>query len=1131
MRWSRTTDTSMQSWPPSPRPGGTSTGRQTFWLAVLLIVVSGFAVAVTLVHLHQEALRSGERLTRSLTRVIEEQTNRSFQSADQRLALAENKLQALVAAHALNEQSARAVLREQLRDLPFVRSIWTLDAAGRIEFESGLGNIGNSLGDREYFRIYRDQPATQFHISAPVLSRTNGKWLLSASRPRHDALGNFTGVIVAAVEPPYFDALWRDIDLGPNGAIAMLRKDGLLMMRSPHEENAMGKSFAQVPIFSEQLPQHAHGLLHLRSPIDHQLRIVGYRTLAAYPDFLVTVAPLYDDILAPWHRFASLIFVIWLAASAAVVVLSTLLHRQSRKRQRTELQFHQLAQAMPQVVFITDAHGKVQFINDQWTAVTGRPVSAVQERGWVDLIHPDDRHKPLIGAVGANEVMANEHRVRCADGAYRWRLVRASPNRDAEGRVVSWYGTSTDIDDLKQTEAALKSKTDLLQIAGHMARLGAWAIVLPDQRMVWSDEALAVLGLQPGQCLTAPSAIALFEPASRERATQAVAACIRDGSAYDIELEMLRPGGPSLWIRSIGQAVRGDAGTITGLRGALQDVSERVRTERDIQAYLRTLHRVADAAQATTQHQTLDAMLLEVAQQARSIIGAHQAAVSLLGAGGLACDWQNTITQRSLSEKYAACQHLTETSDDGGVYAVVCETNQPLRLTQAQLLAHPRRRGFGDHASEHPPMNGWLAVPLMGRDGGNIGVLQLSDKIDGEFTQQDEYVATELAQLAAIASDNLQLLAEITTLNAGLEEKIAQRTGELHRQEALFRALAEQAPHPIWTIDTAGAATFFSRAWYQLFGGKAPDWHGKSWFALVHPDDRASVADNWQVSSQSKVSYTGTRRLRARDGSFRTMSYRTSPVFNDAGTILFWVGIDVDITEIKAIETALRLSNAELEAFSYSVSHDLRSPLNTVHGFSSLLAKELKNNDNEKIRHYQTRIQYGVTQMSQLIEGMLALAHVARQEMHSESVDLSAIAQQIVDRLRQQDPARSVSCTIEARLVVTADSRLMHSVMDNLVGNAWKFTSREAHAEISVGWSADQGAFFVRDNGAGFDMAYADRLFGTFQRLHSASEFTGTGVGLATVARVITRHGGRIWAESTLLQGATFFFTLPDAGR
>ena len=1129
MRWSRTTDTSMGSSPASPRPGTASTGRQTFWLAASLIAASGCAVAVTLAYLHQETLRTGERLTLSLARVIEEQASRTFQSADQRLDLAENKLQALALVHALNKDSARVVLREQLKDLPFVRAIWTLDAEGRIEFDSDLGNIGTLLADREYFKIYRDQPTIQFHISAPVRSRSTGTWLLSASRPRYDPLGNFTGVIVAAIEPPYFDALWRDIDLGANGAIALLRRDGLLMMRSPHDENAMGKNFASQLLFSEKLPQSAHGLFQLRSPIDEQLRIIGYRTLATYPDFLVTVAPLYDEVLAPWRRFASVILLIWLAASAAVVLLSTLLHRQSHRRQHTELQFHQLAQAMPQIVFVTDAHGKVQFINDQWTAVTGRPVSAVRERGWVDLIHPDDRHKPLIGEVGANTVMANEHRVRCADGAYRWRLVRASPNRDASGRVISWYGTSTDIDALKQAEAALKSKTDLLQIAEHMAKLGAWAIVLPSQQMVWSDEALAMLGLQPGQCSTAPAAIALFEPASRERATQAVAACMQDGSTYDIELEMLRPGEPSLWIRSIGQAVRDDTGKITGLQGSLQDISARVRTEQDIQAHLRTLHRVADAAQAITQHQTLDAMMLEVAQQARSIIGAHQAAVSLLGAGGLASGWQHTITQRALSEKYAAYRHLTEKSDGSGIYALVCETNQPMRLRQAELLAHPRWRGFGDYASQHPPMNGWLAVPMIGRDGGNIGVLHLSDKMEGDFTQQDEYVATELAQLAAIASDNLQLLAEITTLNTGLEEKIAQRTGELHRQEALFRALAEQAPHPIWTIDTMGAATFFSRAWYRLFGGQAPDWHGHNWFALVHPDDRASVINNWQVSSESQASYTGTRRLRATDGSFRTMSYRTSPVFNDTGTIIFWVGIDVDITEIKAIETALRLSNAELEAFSYSVSHDLRSPLNTVHGFSSLLAKELKNNDNEKIRHYLTRIQHGVAQMSQLIEGLLALAHVSRHEMRSECVDLGTIAQQTVERLRQHEPARQVNCTIETGLIATADSRLMHSVMDNLVGNAWKFTSLMANAEISVGWSANQGAFFVRDNGAGFDMAYADRLFGTFQRLHSASDYAGTGVGLATVARVITRHGGRIWADAALHQGATFFFTLPDA--
>ena len=298
---------------------------------------------------------------------------------------------------------------------------------------------------------------------------------------------------------------------------------------------------------------------------------------------------------------------------------------------------------------------------------------------------------------------------------------------------------------------------------------------------------------------------------------------------------------------------------------------------------------------------------------------------------------------------------------------------------------------------------------------------------------------------------------------------------------------------------------------------------------LVHPDDLCGMAETWQAYRESRAPYTGLRRLRAKDDSYHIMSYRVSPVFNDKGEVMFWVGIDVDITEIKAIETALRLSNAELEAFSYSVSHDLRSPLTSVDGFSRLLLKELDETQSAKVRHYLTRIQAGVATMGQLIEGLLSLAHVARQALEYELVDISAVSNEIVERLRAADLARQVKVHIEPGLRVRGDSRLICSVMENLLGNAWKFSSGQPEAEIAVGRSSAQSAFFVRDNGAGFDMAYADKLFGTFQRLHNVSEYPGTGIGLATVARVIGRHGGRIWAQAAPGKGATFFFTLPEA--
>ena len=473
---------------------------------------------------------------------------------------------------------------------------------------------------------------------------------------------------------------------------------------------------------------------------------------------------------------------------------------------------------------------------------------------------------------------------------------------------------------------------------------------------------------------------------------------------------------------------------------------------------------------------------------------------------------------------------MIQPTDSSGIYQVVFETNRSIRLTQAELEAHPRWKGFGSYADKHPVMRGWLAIPLIGRNGENIGILQLSDKYEGEFTQQDEYIALELSQLAAVAIENVRLLEEVSKLNSGLEEKVTERTLALARQEALFRALADQAPHVIWTINSSGEATYFNRAWFNLMGGKPEDWTGNQWLNVVHPEDLSDVKENWKTASLTQTNYESTRRLRALNGRYHSMSSRASPVFDAQGEVSFWVGIDVDISEIKAIEAALRLSNQELEAFAYSVSHDLRAPLNTIDGFSRLLTKQLGSDLSEKGHHFISRIQAGVGQMGKLIEDLLSLAQVSRLQVRYETVNLTTLSQEILDEFQASHPERVVTFNVENNLQALGDSRLLRVAIENLLSNAYKFTSKNTISTICVGKKLDIGGtpiFFIRDNGVGFDMAYIDKLFIAFNRLHTIAEFPGTGIGLATASRVIGRHGGRLWAESSIGNGATFFFTLP----
>ena len=303
-----------------------------------------------------------------------------------------------------------------------------------------------------------------------------------------------------------------------------------------------------------------------------------------------------------------------------------------------------------------------------------------------------------------------------------------------------------------------------------------------------------------------------------------------------------------------------------------------------------------------------------------------------------------------------------------------------------------------------------------------------------------------------------------------------------------------------------------------------------------HPQALAAVMDALLVSGGD---WSGELEQVARDGSAVHVEMRCTVVRDEHGRINGVMSVNTDIGERqRAREEVLRLNasleervrqrtaqlqfaNQQLEAFSYSVSHDLRSPLSSINGFGALLEKSLTRPDSEPLgersRHYLTRIRAGAAQMGALIDSLLALAHVSRSRLRWEKVDLGRKAETLLTSFQEQEPQRLSHWQVEPGLLVQGDSQLLKQVLYNLLGNAWKFSAGQARTCITVGrqsGSAGQTVYFVRDNGAGFDMAYADKLFEAFQRLHALAEFPGTGIGLATVQRIIARHGGTIWQES-----------------
>ncbi|PWB39857.1 MAG: hypothetical protein C3F19_13700 [Rhodocyclales bacterium] len=357
--------------------------------------------------------------------------------------------------------------------------------------------------------------------------------------------------------------------------------------------------------------------------------------------------------------------------------------------------------------------------------------------------------------------------------------------------------------------------------------------------------------------------------------------------------------------------------------------------------------------------------------------------------------------------------------------------------------------------------------------------------------------------------------------------------------------LIEAVPDAVFFKDGMGRWQVVNSAARRLFALDGVAWQGRTdlELALFNPEFSGEHMACWDSDEDAWAAgllVHFTEVLHRPEGGTAIYDVSKVPLYDENGGRQALIVVGRDVTELRrnagelerrvAERTReLEAANRELEAFSYAVSHDLRAPLRAINGFSRLLEEESAAVLGEQARGHLARVRAASVKMGELIDDLLELSRVARHEMRKEAVDLSALAWEIADEIAAADPARRVEWAIAPGLAAQCDPSLMRAVLHNLLGNAMKYTSKKALACIEFGVDASGGErrFFIRDNGAGFDMRYVGKLFGAFQRLHSPSEFPGTGVGLATVARIIHRHGGTVRAEGCVDAGATFFFTLP----
>lgn len=610
------------------------------------------------------------------------------------------------------------------------------------------------------------------------------------------------------------------------------------------------------------------------------------------------------------------------------------------------------------------------------------------------------------------------------------------------------------------------------------------------------------------------------------------------GERTDIEYRIVSAAGQTRWIRECAYPVFNAAGALERVVGTARDLTERKLAELALASSHRALQMLSRSSLAVKQTDDEASLLAEVCRVAVDV-------------GNYRMAWVGYAQDDALQ----SIQPMAYAGDENGYLTSIeisWNDHHPTGLGPAgQAIRSGQPQQNSDIASavdflwrDAALERGFrcsIALPL--RDGQrSFGVLCLYAG-DGQHFNPDE------VRLLQEFSDNLAFgIGSVRTrLERQRSEDVVRQAATQLREQA---SLLDRAQDAIMVRNLDRTLRFWNKGAERLYGWTAEEVLGKTMEEFMYPNSPALISAMAQAVTNGG-DWNGELEQRTRDGATVYVESRVTMLRDAQGLINGVLAINTDIRERKRAReeilqlnasleervlqrtAQLQLANQQLEAFSYSVSHDLRSPLSTIDGFGSLLEKSLLKPGGEPLsersRHYLSRIRAGAAQMGDLIEAMLTLAQVSRSRLRWEPVDLSALAQSLASSYRELFPGRPTQLHVEGGLIAQGDPGLLRQVMDNLLGNAWKFSAGQARTEIAFGHqtgNAGETVYFVRDNGAGFNMAHAEKLFGAFQRLHSPSEFAGTGIGLATVQRIVARHGGKVWAESAPGQGATFFFTL-----
>lgn len=737
-----------------------------------------------------------------------------------------------------------------------------------------------------------------------------------------------------------------------------------------------------------------------------------------------------------------------------------------------------LANASPALLWTSDLDKNCDWFNRCWLEFTGRTIEQEKGSGWTEGVHPDDRAHCLStysSAFDARQPFAMQYRLRRHDGEYRWLFDQGLPRYDANGEFIGYIGSCMDITEEKHTRDELNVSERRLRLALRAAHQGMYDLDLVSGAAIVSPEYPLMLGYDPDNFSeTYTTWLERLHPDDRERVEQTYRSYLGgEIQEYKAEFRLRMRSGQWKWILSQGSVVEYAAdGQPLRMLGTHTDIDMR------------------------------------------------------------------KLAEQQLTEREAFYRGVIEASPDS--FWLIDTHGRILQASESYC----QRSGFSQ--------NELLSMSIMDLDA-NMATPEISDRI--QHLLREKHTVFETRHRAKDGSTwPVEISAVFLPVAGGrffsfirdISER-KQAENQLRASETSLKEAQRLAQIGSWELDLVNNKLNWSEEIFRIFEID-PTQFGASYEAfleVIHPEDRALVNTAYLDSVKNHGSYSIIHRLLTADGRIKYVHERGETFYFQEQAVRS-IGTVQDITQAKLAEQELLLYrnhletlvtkrtaeleavNQELEAFAYSVSHDLRAPLRGIDGFSQALLEDYGDKLDDTGRNYLARVRGASQRMGILIDDLLKLSRITRAVLKHAPVDLSNLANMVLNQLREIDPAHVVETWVEPGLTVNGDPGLLKIALENLLGNAWKYSAKTPSPHIAFGSAPQDGetVFYISDNGAGFDMQYADKLFRPFQRLHHRDQFEGTGIGLATAKRIIHRHGGRIWAESEVDKKTTFYFTL-----